>query len=85
MNQPYLASARYVLTFVDDFSRFTCLFFLKNKDIVSKKFKKFRTLDEKQCSQLVKCLRSDNGGKHVSKAFEGYLSENNCSWKIFVP
>ena len=37
-------------------------------------FKEFRALDEKQCSWPIKCLRSDNGGEHVSRQFEVYYS-----------
>jgi hypothetical protein len=47
MNQPSLVGARYVLTFIDDFSRYTWVYFLKNKDHVFEKFKEFRALVEK--------------------------------------
>jgi hypothetical protein len=49
LNKPSLVGARYVLTFIDDFSRYTWVYFLKNKDHVFEKFKEFRALVEKQC------------------------------------
>jgi hypothetical protein len=33
INLPSLASARYTLTFIDDFSHFTWVYFLKNKNL----------------------------------------------------
>ena len=31
-------------------------------------------MDEKQCGQPIKYLRSNNGGDYVSRQFETYLS-----------
>jgi hypothetical protein len=39
INLPSLEGARYILTFIDDFSHFTWVFFLKNKNLVFEKFK----------------------------------------------
>jgi len=67
MNKPSLASAlNYILTFIDDFSKFAWVYFLKNKNHVFEKFKEFRALAKKECSQSTKCLRSYNGGEYVS-------------------
>jgi hypothetical protein len=41
INLPTLADARYILTFIDDLSCFTWVFFLKNKNLVFEKFKEF--------------------------------------------
>jgi hypothetical protein len=48
INLPSLAGARYIVTFIDDFSHFTCVYFLKNKNLVFEKFE-FWAFDEKQC------------------------------------
>jgi len=48
-NKPSLVGAKYVLTFNDDFSKFTCVYFLKNKIHVFEHFKEFQALIEKQC------------------------------------
>jgi hypothetical protein len=50
MHKPLLASARYVLNFIDDFSKSAWLYFLNYKDHVFEKFKEFRALVENQCS-----------------------------------
>jgi hypothetical protein len=62
------------LNYIDDFSRFTWVYILKKKDIVFEKFKEFRALAKKKCGEPVKCLKFDNGGEHVNRAFEGFLS-----------
>ena len=66
MSKPSLVGANNILTFIDDFSRFSYVYFLKNKSHVFEKFKEFRALDEKQCGQPIKCLRSENGREYVS-------------------
>jgi hypothetical protein len=80
INQPSLVGAKYILTFIDDLSRFTWVYFLKNKSHVFEKFKEFRALDEKQCGQPIKCLRYDNGGEYVNRPFEEYLARSGISW-----
>jgi hypothetical protein len=47
INLPSLAGARYILTFIDDLSHFTWVYFLKNKNHVFEKFKEFRAFAEK--------------------------------------
>jgi len=62
LNQTSLAGANYILTFINDLSRFTWVYFLKKKSHVFEQFKEFWALIEKQCIRAIKCLRYDNGG-----------------------
>ena len=48
MNTPSLGSQRYFLIFIDDFSRMTWVYFLKEKSEAFATFKKFKALVEKQ-------------------------------------
>jgi hypothetical protein len=59
--------AKYIFTFIDDLSRFTWVYLLKNKSHLSEKFKEFRALTKKQCDRPIKCLRYDNGGEYVNR------------------
>ncbi|XP_026440691.1 uncharacterized protein LOC113339671 [Papaver somniferum] len=52
---------RYMLTFIDDFSRKVWVFILKHKDETFFKFKQWKTMVEKQTGRQIKCLRTDNG------------------------
>ena len=58
--------SRYVLNFIDDFSRYTWVFFIKKKSEVCEKFTKLKALIENASGQNIKILRSDNGGEYVS-------------------
>ena len=85
MTKPSLAGTKYILTFIDDFSIFIWVYFLKNKSQVFEIFKEFRELEDKQCGQPIKCLISNNGGEYVSCQFEEYILQNGISWKRYVP
>ena len=50
---------RYFLFFVDDYSRFTCFYLLKNKDAVFSYFLKFKNLIENQFNTTIKALQID--------------------------
>ena len=47
MNKPSLVCVKYILTFIDDFSQFTWVYFLNNESQVFENFKEFRELVEK--------------------------------------
>ncbi|KAL7995831.1 putative integrase, catalytic core, Zinc finger, CCHC-type, ribonuclease H-like superfamily [Plasmopara halstedii] len=55
--------ARYMLTFIDDFTRFVHIYPIPNKAVVFDKFEEYYALVETQYGRRVKCLRSDNGGE----------------------
>ena len=56
--------SRYLVTFTDDYSRYTTVYFFKRKDEVLSKFQEYVTIVENQSENggHVKVLRSDNGG-----------------------
>ena len=60
---------KYFVTFIDDFSRKTFVYFMNQKLEVLDKFKIFKALVEKQMGLDIQKLRSDNGGEYTSKAF----------------
>lgn len=66
INKPSLTGANYILTLIDDLSRFTWVYILKNKSLVFEKFKEFRALARKQFGRPIKCLTSNNGGEYAS-------------------
>ena len=85
MNNISLGGARYFLTFIDDKSRKTFVYFLKTKDEVFDKFKEFKSMVEKQIGKKIKILRSDNGGEYTSKKFEQYLKWKGIIHQTTVP
>lgn len=60
--QPSISKARYILTFIDDFSHFTWVFFLKLKLEVFECLIEFKALAENESRCKIKILRTDNGG-----------------------
>lgn len=63
---------RYFVSFIDDVTRYTWLYFMRHKYEVFTKFKEFKSLDEKKIDYNIKVLRSDNGGKYCSKEFDEF-------------
>ncbi|GKV39615.1 hypothetical protein SLEP1_g47362 [Rubroshorea leprosula] len=61
---------RYFLTFIDDFSRFCWVFFLKQKSEVFDVFTKFKALVENECGLTIKTLRSDNAAEYTAHRFQ---------------
>ena len=76
MQTPSLAGNKYVLTFIDDYTRKTWVYFLNQKSEVFKKFRHFKMLVEKQSGHYIKVLRTDRGGEYISKEFLCFCKEN---------
>jgi len=70
MKVPSLGKSMYYVSFIDDFSRTTWIYFLKKKSKVFDRFKKFKALVENQTEKKIKVLRTDNDGEFCSKEFE---------------
>ena len=62
MSSSSLSGYVYYISFIDDFSRKTWVYFLKNKDEVLSKFKEFKALIENHKEKKIKTFRSDNRG-----------------------
>ena len=60
-------SKRFYITFVDDYSRYTRVYILRNKDEVMDAFIKYKNEVENQLSKKIKRLRSDRGGHSSSQ------------------
>ena len=65
MNVKSFGKSQYFITFIDEYSRYTQVYFLKSKDEVLEKFIEYVNQDEK-LGKREKNLRSDNGGKYCS-------------------
>jgi hypothetical protein len=60
MNRKSLSGCEYSLTFIDDYSRKTWIYFLKDKSEVFTRFQEFKALVENQSGKRIKVLRSDS-------------------------
>jgi transposase InsO family protein len=76
------AGSRYFITFTDDFSRKTWVYFLQEKSNAFETFKKFKALVEKESSCLIQCLRTDRGGEFTSNEFNAYCSKHGIKRQL---
>ncbi|CAB75469.1 copia-type reverse transcriptase-like protein [Arabidopsis thaliana] len=80
-----LGKSNYFLLFIDDFSRKTWVYFLKEKSEVFEIFKKFKAHVEKESGLVIKTMRSDSGGEFTSKEFLKYCEDNGIRRQLTVP
>jgi transposase InsO family protein len=80
------AQYRYFVTFINDYSRFTWVYFLRSKADVFSTFQTFVAYVETQFSTYIKILRLDSGREYMSHAFQsfleqkGILSQRSCPY-----
>ncbi|UYV63588.1 K02A2.6-like [Cordylochernes scorpioides] len=66
--------AKYVLTIIDESTRYTSVFFLKNKGGTLGKVKEWIQESEKQTSRKLKRIRTDNGLEFCSKEWDTFCT-----------
>ena len=66
---------KYLLTFIDDYSRRTWFCFLKLESEVFNMFLAYKALVEKQYGHQIIKLTSDNGGEYVNNKFTNLCTE----------
>jgi len=83
-NIPNISGARWFLTFIDDCTRVTWVFLLKQKSKVSSRFIQFVSMIKNQFGVNIKRIRSDNAKDYfnlVLNSFcqkEGIIHESSC-------
>ncbi|KAL0410575.1 UNVERIFIED_CONTAM: Retrovirus-related Pol polyprotein from transposon TNT 1-94 [Sesamum latifolium] len=80
-----LGKNRYFLLFIDDYSRKTWVYFLKEKSEVFGTFKKFKAMVENQSGFRIKALRSDRGGEFTSNEFKVFYEQNGIHRPMTTP
>ena len=66
---------KYTLTFIDEFSRYCWVYFLKHKSEVFDLFKVFRALVENQSRRKLNILIYNNGSEYVNYEFIKYCED----------
>ena len=74
-----LGGNSFGLAIVDDFSRFTWVFFLDDKSQVQKIFKNFARKTQNQFEVKIKKVRSDNGTEFKNANVDTFLDEEGIS------
>ena len=76
---------RYLLTFIDDFSRYAVVYLMRTRDEVLRHFRTYKAWAEKATGQQIATLRTDGGGEFVSGEFSAYLRQEGIQRQITPP
>lgn len=66
---PSLGNKKYVVTFIDDASRYCYVYLLHSKDEALDKFKIYKQQVELHKNELIKVLRTDRGGEYYDPVY----------------
>lgn len=80
-----LGRSLYFVTFIDDFSGFTCLYFLHHKSSTFDKFQQYLACAERHTSGKLLALQSDNGGEYISHKFIDFCAQSGIQRRLSVP
>ncbi|KAL5798657.1 hypothetical protein ACOSQ2_003477 [Xanthoceras sorbifolium] len=70
---PNITGAKWFVTFIDDHTRVTWVFLMKEKSEVTNIFKNFHSLIKNQFQTKIQVFRSDNGREFVNQGLREYL------------
>jgi transposase InsO family protein len=71
-----LGGARYFITFIDDYSRYSIVYLLQRKCATISHFKEYKALVENQTSHRLQIICTDNGTEFTSHAFKNLCKDN---------
>jgi len=64
-----LGREKYLVSFIDDYSRRLWVYSFKKKSYEFAIFKEFKAKLELESGKKIKCLRTDNGGEYIDGDF----------------
>jgi transposase InsO family protein len=76
---------KYGIVIVDDYSRFTWVFFLQDKSEPQEVLKKFLRRTQNEFDVKVNKIRSDNGTEFKNTQVEGFLDEEGIMHEFSAP
>ncbi|KAL0415705.1 UNVERIFIED_CONTAM: Retrovirus-related Pol polyprotein from transposon RE2 [Sesamum latifolium] len=85
VRQASIGGMKYMVTFIDDFSRYVWVYFLKNKSETLTKSKEFKKSAEAKIGRGVRCLRTDNEGEYTSDEFLDFIWEAKIRQQFMCP
>jgi hypothetical protein len=82
---PSLGKSLYYVSFIDDFSRKTWIYFLRKKSKVFDRFKEFKALVENQTEKRIKVLRTNNDREFCENEFEEFCKKYGIARQKTTP
>jgi transposase InsO family protein len=80
-----IGGSKYGLVIVDDYSRFTWVFFLQDKSETQETLKSFLRQAQNEFELKVKKIRNDNGSEFKNLQVEEYLEEEGIKHEFSTP
>jgi transposase InsO family protein len=80
-----IGRSKYYLVIVDDYSRFTWVFFLQEKSQTQDTLKRFLRQAQNEFGLRIKKVRSDNGMEFKNSQIEGFLEEEGIKHEFSSP
>jgi len=80
-----VSGVRWFVIFVDDCTRMTWFYLMKNKDKVFSIFQSLHAMIHTQFSATLRVIRSDNGGKFVNQRFRTYFDNHGLIHETSCP
>ncbi|XP_008644598.1 uncharacterized protein [Zea mays] len=80
-----IGGSKYCLVIVDDYSRFTWVFFLQEKSQTQETLKGFLRRAQNEFGLRIKKIRSDNGTEFKNSQIEGFLEEEGIKHEFSSP
>jgi transposase InsO family protein len=80
-----IGGSKYCLVIVDDYSRFTWVFFLQEKSQTRETLKRFLRQAQSEFGLRIKKIRSDNGTEFKNSQIEGFLEEEGIKHEFSSP
>jgi hypothetical protein len=80
-----IGGSKYCLVIVDDYSRFTWVFFLQEKSQTQETLKIFLRRAQNEFGLRIKNIRSDYGTEFKNSQFEGFLEEQGIKHEFSSP
>lgn len=85
MRTTTLGGRRYFITFIDDYSKYTVVYLMREKSEALEKAKEFVEMAKTQFGRKPKILRSDRGGEYIGKKFKAFLKQNGIVGQLTAP
>jgi len=82
---PIGQKGRYVVTFVDDHSRYVCAYIIKAKSDVTDKFKDYFNYWTTRFKLPLGCLHSDNGGEYLPQELKEFCTLHGIKTSYTLP
>jgi hypothetical protein len=80
-----ISGSKYCLVIVDDYSRFTWVFFFQEKSQTQETLKGFLRRAQNEFELRIKKIRSDNGTEFKNSQIEGFLEEEGIKHEFSSP